>query len=376
VFSFVPDDAFGEAHLLGKRRFEVVLRDGHEINSVLSGMPLLLALRTEKTGMPALYAELIARPGFGSFAGASAVFVERDLDPVYLGDPADPLRYRGRVHVRLQDVSALEITPPIDTAGQGASGFVMDWPFAALERALRPDSAPVSLTLISGQIRLTKQARLQVRVRGLRVGTEDPYVVWAEPACEPAVHACIQESAGASDLSACGAYRPVQRCLGFDPCAAGQGPALYPLALPELADAERLFNAGCASGGAWCHLDSIRAYSVSSCAGAFPPIAEIWKALAAQDQHLQDPPLDSTPGRTLDRPALAQHPFFTSAYSTNGPTVFRLLDTLWNNPVREGWVSTSAIPCCNCHEFRARVVVFPATGNWIYLLDGTYGYDS
>ncbi len=44
AFSFVPDDGFGEARLTGARTFEVVLVDGSELNTILSGLKLLVKL--------------------------------------------------------------------------------------------------------------------------------------------------------------------------------------------------------------------------------------------------------------------------------------------------------------------------------------------
>src|SRR5439155_13122333 len=43
IMSFVPDDVFGEALLTGKRTFTVSLNDDSEINSVLSGIRLLVS---------------------------------------------------------------------------------------------------------------------------------------------------------------------------------------------------------------------------------------------------------------------------------------------------------------------------------------------
>ncbi len=76
AFSFVPDDAFGEAALVGARRFEVTLRAGHEINSIASGLPLLVTLSAPSNPQTQY---TLTRP----------IFIGRDK--------ADPLRHATRV---------------------------------------------------------------------------------------------------------------------------------------------------------------------------------------------------------------------------------------------------------------------------------------
>src|SRR5687768_8509167 len=44
AFAWVPDDRFGEAALIGPRSFAVRLRAGHELDSILSGLPLFVGL--------------------------------------------------------------------------------------------------------------------------------------------------------------------------------------------------------------------------------------------------------------------------------------------------------------------------------------------
>ncbi|HSN99836.1 MAG TPA: hypothetical protein VLS89_16180, partial [Candidatus Nanopelagicales bacterium] len=46
VFSFVPDDAFGQANIISERRLEVVIHEGHELNTLMSGLPLFVSVET------------------------------------------------------------------------------------------------------------------------------------------------------------------------------------------------------------------------------------------------------------------------------------------------------------------------------------------
>jgi hypothetical protein len=97
AFSFVPDDAFGGAALVGARRFEVTLRAGHEINSA-SGLPLLVTLGAPSDPQTQYTLQLSIRPAFSKFEGTAPLFVSATTRPIFIGrDEADPLRYATRV---------------------------------------------------------------------------------------------------------------------------------------------------------------------------------------------------------------------------------------------------------------------------------------
>ena len=92
AFSFVPDDAFGEARLTGARTFEVALTDGHELNSILSGLKLLVKL-TPQGSTRSVTAGIDLQPRFLSSKGSTRIIVVPELNPVYA---RGGLTYRGR----------------------------------------------------------------------------------------------------------------------------------------------------------------------------------------------------------------------------------------------------------------------------------------
>ncbi len=220
VFSFVPDDAFGQATLLTKRTFEVQLRTDHELNSILSGLPLLVRLDVKNGSTPTVFAQVSLAPAFARFSGSGAVFVEEAVRPVFLRDEIQ-LAYRGAVRTSspatAMAISTTDGVVPTITR-TGASSFDLDLRFDGLVQVVDPASDRVRFeaTLESGATR-TKAAALQVVTSGLQATTLDPYDAWPTASCDRAVWDCVQ--AGDVDLGHCGSYREVQRCVGLDLCA-------------------------------------------------------------------------------------------------------------------------------------------------------------
>ena len=95
LLSFVPDDAFGKATLTGRRTFEIRLQGGHEINTILSGMPLRLAVQTTSGAAKVYEAALYLGGHFES--SSTPLRVDGSIDAVWSGVATDPLRYRTRV---------------------------------------------------------------------------------------------------------------------------------------------------------------------------------------------------------------------------------------------------------------------------------------
>src|SRR4051812_46861293 len=75
VMSFVPDDVFGEALLTGKRSFTVSLNDDNELNSVLSGLRLLVSF-TVHGSTTSYTAGLLFAPRFAARAGSSRIAID------------------------------------------------------------------------------------------------------------------------------------------------------------------------------------------------------------------------------------------------------------------------------------------------------------
>ncbi len=217
VFSFVPDDAFGVASLLTKRKFEVLLELGSELNSIASGLPLILRVSPTNAAKPTVFTRFTLMPELSRFSGASALRFDQDVRPVYRKGDENPLRYRGAISATAAlDTLAIDAggAEPLVTRVDG-DAFRFDWTYDVLEDALATRIS-ARATLASGTIK-AKSAELGVGVRGLEATTADPYDAWPN-VCEVGVWDCIAEAdaAGEPDLGHCGDYRGVQHCIYAD----------------------------------------------------------------------------------------------------------------------------------------------------------------
>ncbi|MCA9592209.1 MAG: hypothetical protein KC776_02835 [Myxococcales bacterium] len=206
AFSWVPDDAFGTTNVVSARKLEVVLDEGHEINTLLSGMPILVNIDTT-TGSPNHYtARFQLVPRLGSFHGSSALHPSTVVRPVYVRDEQNPLRYRG--HVRGDDaLSALSVSGAVSVNPVSTTEVDFDWTYESLMAA----GFPAGNTITLAAEPLEKHAELELKVLSLSMTTLDPYSVWPDPECQAEVSQCIAATAGA-DLGDCGSYREVQVC--------------------------------------------------------------------------------------------------------------------------------------------------------------------
>ncbi len=216
AMSFVPDDGFGDARLVSPRVVEVDLRGGHEINSILSGLPLFVHLRAKSGAVRNYEARLDLAPRFARFAGSSAVSIDRDIRPVLVKSAVDDLRYRGRV--TSSGASSMNVytdddsDPEVSALGSGAWRF--DWTYSGLELASDIPTDPVFFGAQVGASTKTKTAGIDLAVVKVGLTKESAYDVWPQPGCTPAITACIQAKApGATDFGDCGAYRQVKTCM-------------------------------------------------------------------------------------------------------------------------------------------------------------------
>ena len=228
AFSFVPDDAFGEARLTGARTFEVALTDGHELNSILSGLKLLVKL-TPQGSTRSVTAGIDLQPRFLSSKGSTRIIVVPELNPVYA---RGGLTYRGRARAASGTLTsattpdAATINVSLRTTGLGE--YDVDFTYDNLSLALDvpgPTAVPVQFNGASttGQVR-TKLSVLGATVKGLALTTDDPYQVWPSARCPTEVRTCLNATpVGATDFGDCGSYREVNAC-GLP----NQIPSLFP----------------------------------------------------------------------------------------------------------------------------------------------------
>ncbi len=214
VLSFVPDDAFGDANVISERRFEIVLHEGHELNTVLSGLPLFVRVTTN-TGTPRSYtARIVVAPRFYDFRGDSGIWIDEAVTPRYVVQGNDNLIYRGHASVSGY-IDWLSVTAPDGIPSvYGRPNYKLDWTYTRLHEAIDPHTVPLAFSAGGDHgATMQKTARLVARVTELALTDGDAYDVWPSPPCDPAVSACYHsQPAGTTDFSQCGTYRQVLRC--------------------------------------------------------------------------------------------------------------------------------------------------------------------
>ena len=367
ALAWVPDDAFGTTAIVGPRSFTVTLRGGHEINTVLSGLPLFVSI--DVLGDRHYDARILAAPRLGDFAGASELWLDSVVTPVYVRDASDPLRYR--MELDADDMAGLTVGGVTDsTVTTIDGGATIDLPYAALDAALGSGSR-LTLTTAAGA---EKSAGLEARATWISLTTGDPLTVWPATECTPTVMSCIVGDDG-FDLAGCGDYREVSSCMAADVCDVLGAAALTldPLDLGIAFDAARAdYVAHCDGGGQWCRLDDVRTFSIPRCAPA--SLEEIVDILLADSRERGAD--DFAYGRILDRTNIAGTPFFASSYSSGGPGLFSTIDGHMGGGAIEGWHLENEIACHNCTDFGDTLVLWYVDAARVVVLDGGHGYDS
>nr|MBA3462853.1 hypothetical protein [Deltaproteobacteria bacterium] len=271
AFSFVPDDAFGEATLVGPRSFEIVLRGGHELNTMFSGLPLLLDLDAATSPSTSYTVKLDLRPAFAKFEGTSSIHVGSTLRPIFIGkDEPDPLRY-------VADVSTGAAPLTVENGGAATvvpanGGFDVLFAYGDLEAAWNT-GAKVAFTA-GGK---TKRAALEARMTRIAMTTQDPYDTWPPARCDVDTYNCTLEHRGV-DLQTCGDYRVVEHCAYADICEITDAAplAVRPIDLGFAWQSQAAaYRAGCATGGTWCSLTEIDSFTLPECLAQEPSLEQV-----------------------------------------------------------------------------------------------------
>ena len=212
AFSFVPDDGFGQATLTGPRSFEVSLDSMSELNTVLSGLRLLVNL-TPAGATKAITVGIDLAPRFTSTTGSTRV--------VLLTPEVAPVFARGGLTYRTTVRTAVSVLTTVSNGAQfsarAAPGeYSVDFTFDALRSGLDDGAAGRKVqfvaTATTGVLR-TKTSALTAAVKTVQVTTADPYQVWPSATCTEPVRTCLAATAiGATDFGDCGTYRQVNRC--------------------------------------------------------------------------------------------------------------------------------------------------------------------
>ena len=375
VYSFVPDDIFGDTHNISERRLEVVLHEGYELNTVLSGLPLFVAVNTF-TGSPNHHtARIVVAPRFHDFRGSSSIWIDENVNPYYKINGTDDIVYRGASNALASQLTVTAPNGAPTVTRVDADSFNLDWSYTAVHHAIDPHTVPLTFVAnLTGGATVQKTSRLVARVTELALTSGDAYEVWPMPECQPAAYTCYHaQPPGTTDFSACGTYREVTSCLHASACNVLPPAALTlsPIDDSALEPARAAWNVG-SNGGAWHDLATIDAFSTPACPAAAVTIQGVMDQLLPATQG--SPPVSD--GTFTDRSGLAQSVLFEANGYGDGAALLASIDTFAGGGAIQAWLVTEALSCHNCHDFGAKAVLFyPATGK-VVVLEGHYGYDS
>ncbi len=211
VFSFVPEDPFGEASTVSARKLHVDLADA-DVSQLLGGLGLRLQI---VTGTKTVHARLQLAAELGTFAGSSKLWIESTLAPVWAGG-----RVVYRAHVETpRGLGALAVriggreVAGVLAAGPGA--FRVDFTFEDVAAAALPGGVITFEGRDPSGTTLTKTAALRVRVASAELTADKPWEVWPTDTCRPEVAACVRATPGCGlgDTAACGEARAVSLCV-------------------------------------------------------------------------------------------------------------------------------------------------------------------
>jgi hypothetical protein len=380
VSSWVPDDAFGAARQRTVRTFEIELRGGHEVNTLLSGLPIFVAFDTT-TGSITHYEGMIRlAPRFAGFEGSSDLFIDAAIDPVHGGAAENPLRYRGRLTTAIpaDDVTSEAVedaAPALVRAGELDWSFQWDYP--SLERAAVPATEMVRFTAQMGGASASKEAAVELHVVEIGLTIQDPRDVWPSVECSASARACVRAAGqGNGVLADCGAYREVAACLREDPCEEPQPLELVPIDVSSADPAIDRFRADCSTGGTWCSLSALRGFALPECPSEPATLEAIFELVRQLDQDHST--LEFSFGQILDRTSSAGTPFFGSSYSDGGPALFDAVDVIAGDADGsiEAWYVSQQVPCHNCTDFQDTLILLYPDTSTVVLIDGGHGFDS
>lgn len=363
VFSWVPDDAFGTATQTGVTRFELDLDAGYELNSILSGLPLMVQLHTPTGRVRDYNAWVGLAPELLAPLAPPGVTVEPQVQPVYVRDPVNTLRYRATIAAPGAQSLTVQAPSGAAPAVHGDGVWQLDWTYDALALA-------AGTTVTVDGAAFTLQPRVVVSELGLT--TEDPYLLWST-ACEPAVLACMTAAPG-TDLGGCGTWREVSRCASLDVCAT-QAPGdltLVSQPLPGVEVAAQAWNDAAYNGGVWGSVEVPAGWSFAQCEPV--ELEALVAEVIGSDQNLAG--FDFAWGSVLDRAGLAGTAAFGASYSPEGPALLAAIEAAVGSQRVEAWVGESEIPCPNCHEWADLYVLYYPDVARVVVITATHGWDS
>jgi hypothetical protein len=213
VSSWVPDDAFATATVTGARTFEVRFEPGHELDTLLSGLPIFIDL-DPTTGAGATAAVWVS-PRLTAMTGTSRIYLHTAIDPIWV---AYELVYRAKATLST-GWGELQVWtdggPAPQAVSTGGRGWRIDMGYEALAGGLGA-GRPVHAAAYKDGAPVEKAASVALKVTKVGLTRGDAAQVW-ERTCDDDVAACLAGlPEGTVDTAACGRYREVQACGGLD----------------------------------------------------------------------------------------------------------------------------------------------------------------
>ncbi|MCB9655613.1 MAG: hypothetical protein H6729_15935 [Deltaproteobacteria bacterium] len=349
------------------RNFDVVVRGSGLVKQALFGQALMLTFDAAGASHP-LTAKLSMEPRLYGFRGRGP-FAQAVMTPVFVGG-TDPLRYRVLLDTRGASVevnAAATVTPhpTKDTA-------TVDLSFETIS-GLLDDGARIAFSTVFG----TKTAQVGARVASLDLAVGSGAEVLQAEVCEAWVWQCL-DRAEPQEISLCGTYLQVTRCLEADVCEVlGDEPfRLDPAEMPaSIAEAQTDYAASAtAPGFTWCQLTSLETYSVPECLASPATIQTIVAEIFAGSW--QEPTDAFAYGREISAEDLSALDLFGAQCSATGPALLSAISAEFRGSQVVAWQYEEPTACHNCTSYRDLVVLFYPARGAVVVLEGGHGYDS
>lgn len=204
AFAFIPDDQIGTTKVAPKSFTSSFAPS--ELTIFLRGKPVFFSINTASTSHYDARGDLGVKMHIDSPVG---VKVTSSAETVLVGG-VPVVRVRGTFVDPL--VEAKTSVDGVDVPGVvSGKSWRFDYPVAFMAKAIA-NKTQIWILLTTQFDDFSGELDASLRMKKVAITTDDPYVVWAPPACSPSILACIQEPANAVDTSACGVALDVAPC--------------------------------------------------------------------------------------------------------------------------------------------------------------------
>jgi hypothetical protein len=212
AFSFVPDDPFGTATLVGRRAFEVELLP-HEASTLFFGLPLLVSLHAPGAPHDGYVVQIRGRVRLTQFAGSRSIRIDSSIKPILVGGPTIVYRARATTSSGYESLSVqISDGTGVDVVREHERAFRFDLTYDRLASAIHGALTPTTFTAYGSAGTVRKTARFSAAISRVAVTYLDPYEVWPAAECDAEVLECLRSLGADTDTEVCGDAFAVTRC--------------------------------------------------------------------------------------------------------------------------------------------------------------------